>query len=39
MNHPSFKFPGLAPTNSGFGLITDQSNRSRSIQVGGRLVF
>ena len=39
MNRPTFAFPNLAPTNSGFGLITAQSNRSRSIQVGGRLVF
>ena len=39
LNHPSFSFPNLAPTNAAFGLITNQSNRSRSIQVGGRLVF
>src|SRR5207253_5205814 len=39
LNHPSFLFPQLAPTNSAFGLITSQSNRSRSIQLTGRLVF
>jgi hypothetical protein len=39
MNRPTFAFPNLAPTNSAFGLITSQSNRSRSIQLGGRLVF
>jgi hypothetical protein len=38
-NHPSFAFPQLAPTNSAFGLITAQSNRSRSIQLTGRIVF
>ncbi len=39
MNHPAFQFPGLAPTNSAFGLISGQSNRSRAIQLTGRLVF
>ena len=39
MNHPSFSFPNLAPTNSAFGLITSQSNRSRQVQIGARLVF
>ena len=38
-NHPVFQFPNLAPTNSGFGLITGQANRSRSIQAGARFVF
>ena len=39
MNHAMFAFPNLAPTNSAFGFITAQANRSRSIQIGGRLVF
>ncbi len=39
MNRPTFAFPNLAPTNSAFGLITSQSNRSRSLQVAGRFVF
>jgi hypothetical protein len=39
MNRPTFQFPNLAPTNSAFGLITGQSNRSRSFQAGGRFVF
>ena len=39
MNHPSFAFPNLAPTNSAFGLISGQSNRSRQVQIGARLVF
>jgi hypothetical protein len=38
-NHASFAFPGLAPTNSAFGLITAQSNRPRSVQLTARLVF
>jgi hypothetical protein len=39
LNHPTFAFPQLAPTNSAFGLITAQSNRSRSIQLTGRIVL
>ena len=39
MNHASFSFPNVAPTNSAFGLITTQSNQSRSVQVGARLVY
>jgi hypothetical protein len=39
LNHPSFGFPNVAPTNSAFGLITSQSNQPRSIQCGARLVF
>lgn len=38
-NHPTFSFPQLAPTNSAFGLITAQSNKSRSVQLTGRIVF
>jgi hypothetical protein len=39
MNHASFSFPNVAPTNSAFGLITGQSNQPRSIQVGARFVY
>ena len=39
LNHASFAFPNVAPTNSAFGLITGQSNQPRSVQVGARLVF
>lgn len=39
LNHPTFAFPNLAPTNSAFGLITATSNRSRQVQLGARLVF
>ena len=39
LNHPSFQFPQVAPTNSAFGLITSQSNKSRSVQLTGRIVF
>ncbi len=38
-NHAMFAFPNLAPTNSAFGLITAQANRSRSIQLAGRFVW
>ncbi len=39
LNHPTFQFPNLAPTNTAFGLITGQSNRSRQVQIGARIVF
>jgi hypothetical protein len=39
MNHPTFSFPNVAATTSGFGLITSQSNRSRAIQVGAQITF
>ena len=39
LNHPSFAFPNVAPTNSAFGLITAQSNQPRSVQAGARFVF
>ncbi len=39
LNHPSFSFPNVAPTNSAFGLITGQSNQPRSVQCGARFVF
>ena len=39
LNHPTFSFPNLAPTNSAFGLITSQSNRSRAVQLAARFVF
>ena len=39
VNHPTFSAPNTTATNSAFGLITAQSNRPRTIQVGGRIVF
>lgn len=39
LNHPQFAFPNLAPTNSAFGLITSQSNRSRQVQLAGKFVW
>lgn len=38
LNHPTFSAPGVDPT-SDFGVIKDQANTSRQIQIGGRLVF
>ena len=38
-NHAAFGPPNVAATNPSFGLITTQANRSRQIQLGGRLVF
>ncbi len=38
-NTPIFSAPNLAPTNSNFGLITNQANQPRRIQMALRLVF
>ncbi|MEO7142288.1 MAG: TonB-dependent receptor [Bryobacteraceae bacterium] len=39
LNHPEFDTPNLSPTSSSFGLITNQPNLARNIQLGGRLVW
>lgn len=39
MNHPAFSAPNVTATNSSFGLITAQANRSRQLQFGARFVF
>ena len=39
MNHPTFTFPNLGATTKAFGLVTATSNRSRSVQLGARIVF
>ncbi|MCC6540322.1 MAG: hypothetical protein IT162_22440 [Bryobacterales bacterium] len=38
-NTPIFSAPNLAPTNSNFGLITNQANQPRRLQMALRLVF
>lgn len=38
-NTPIFSAPQLAPTNTNFGLITNQANQPRRIQMALRLVF
>jgi hypothetical protein len=38
-NTPIFSGPQLAPTNTNFGLITNQANQPRRIQMALRLVF
>jgi len=38
-NMPIFSAPQLAPTNSNFGLITNEANSPRRIQMALRLVF
>ncbi|MEZ5356161.1 MAG: TonB-dependent receptor [Bryobacteraceae bacterium] len=38
-NTPIFSGPNLSPTNSNFGLITNQANQPRRIQMALRLVF
>jgi hypothetical protein len=39
LNHPSFSAPNTTANSSGFGTITAQANRTRTIQLGGRIVF
>ncbi|MBL8210594.1 MAG: TonB-dependent receptor [Bryobacterales bacterium] len=38
-NTPIFSAPNLSPTNTNFGLITNQANQPRRIQMALRLVF
>jgi len=38
-NRPIFSGPQLAPTNASFGLITNQANQPRRIQMALRLIF
>jgi hypothetical protein len=38
-NHPTFAAPNTTGTNAGFGFITSQANRPRTLQLGARLVF
>jgi hypothetical protein len=38
-NHPTFAAPNTSGTNAGFGMITSQANRPRTLQLGARLVF
>jgi hypothetical protein len=39
LNHPVFSPPNTTVTNAGFGTITTQANRPRTIQLGARFVF
>jgi len=39
LNHPTFAAPNTTATNSQFGQITAQSNRTRTLQLGARFVF
>jgi hypothetical protein len=39
VNHPTFSAPNTTATNASFGVITAQSNRPRTIQIGARFVF
>jgi hypothetical protein len=39
LNHPVFSAPNTTATNSGFGTITTQANRPRTLQLGARFVF
>jgi hypothetical protein len=39
LNRAAFSAPSTTVSSSGFGLITAQANRSRTIQLGARLVF
>jgi len=39
VNHPTFAAPNVQGTNSAFGTITAQANRSRMLQVSAKLSF
>jgi hypothetical protein len=39
LNRAAFSAPSTTVSSSGFGLITAQANRSRTIQLGARIVF
>jgi hypothetical protein len=39
VNHPTFAAPNTQATNANFGVITAQSNRPRTIQIGAKFVF
>jgi hypothetical protein len=39
VNHPTFSAPNTQATNSAFGTITSQANRTRMLQVSGKLSF
>jgi hypothetical protein len=39
LNHPTFSAPSTTANSSGFGTITAQANRTRTLQLGARIVF
>jgi hypothetical protein len=39
VNHPTFAAPNVQGTNSAFGTITSQANRSRMLQISAKLAF
>ena len=39
LNHPAFAAANTTATNSGFGTITAMANRSRAVQLVGRIIF
>lgn len=39
LNHPTFSAPSTTASSSGFGMITTQANRPRTLQLGARFVF
>ena len=39
LNHPTFSAPSTTANSSGFGTITAQANRPRTLQLGARIVF
>jgi hypothetical protein len=39
LNHPVFSAPSTTANSTGFGFITGQANRTRTLQMGARIVF
>jgi len=38
-NHPRFDLPGTALGTPGFGVVTGQANRPRTLQIALKLIF
>ena len=39
LNHPTFSAPSTTANSTGFGIITGQANRTRTLQFGAKISF